>query len=129
MRAGWPLDIHRCIRTIIGTVVAETRMHEKLNRSIDVWKREGGSLICYRCFEVVGESLYWVQSKDFIHFPMDESHLKTHQRNFLELLVEEAPDEPTSTFATLEEAILRYEAAVGDLEGEVRDLLHRSDDT
>ena len=97
-------------------------MKDKLYRSVDVWKRDGEILICYRCFEVLGEDQYWVQSKDFINFPIDETHLKTHQRNFLELLVEEDPDERALTFATLKQAISHFEAEVKGLEAKVKDL-------
>lgn len=89
-------------------------MGEKLFRSIDVWKTEGESLVRFRCFEVLGESRYYVQSKDFIHFPLIKQHLQTHERNFLELLIEDPPDE-RATFSTLEEAIADHEAAFARL--------------
>lgn len=78
----------------------------KLYRPIDVWRRVSASeLIRYRCFEVLGEHRFCVQSADFVHLPLKEQALVHLERNWLELLAEVAPDERAKTFGTLAEAI------------------------
>ena len=83
----------------------------KLYRPIDVWRRASAdTLVRYRCFEVVGESRFCVQSADFIGIPLVEHKLLEFERNWFELLAEVAPDERARTFSTLDEAINDHEA-------------------
>lgn len=71
----------------------------------------GSCLTRYRCFETLPEGRYCVQSADFYPQPAKEPKQDSWlERQFLELLAEQAPDERTSTFATVEEAIAAHES-------------------
>lgn len=82
-----------------------------LYKSLDVWKRTGAGLTRYRCFETVPGRRYCVQSADMYPYPAGAANEGSWlEKQFLELLSEEAPDERSGTFATLEEAIAAHEA-------------------
>ena len=74
-------------------------------KSVDVWKRNGGRAIRYRCFELLPTGRFCVQSADFYDKTNLERKEEGFSRQFLELLLEEAPEDRAKTFATLEEAI------------------------
>jgi hypothetical protein len=79
----------------------------KLYRQINVWERiEEGRVAVYRCFEILPDKKYYVQSKDFFSFPLEEKNLRLFQEQFLELLSEEW-DEEREAYDSLEEAIQR----------------------
>jgi len=81
-----------------------------LYRSIDVWQiLDPRTLIRYRCFQVLQSDRYCVQSADFYTLPIDERQARSLETQFLDLLIEEAPDRRTTTFASLEEAIAHHD--------------------
>jgi hypothetical protein len=80
-------------------------------KSIDVWKRLGESrVVRYRCFEVLPNCGYCVQSADFYEIPIDTKQCSDHDKQFLELLTEEAPEVRSGLFASLEEAIRHHDS-------------------
>ena len=79
--------------------------------AINVWKRlHDGRLVHYRCFQLVPQGGYCVQSADFYGLPIDQGRRKALEDQFLELLGEESPDLRSGVFPTLEEAITRHDA-------------------
>ena len=89
-------------------------MTAKLYRQIEVWRRiSDDTLVCYRCFELIPDARYCVQSADFVRVPPDHKLMEALKRNWLELLAETAPDERGKTFGTLEEAIANHDAEFG----------------
>ena len=79
-------------------------------KAIDVWKRlDDSTLVRYRCFQVLPENKYCVQSADFYRHPLDAKLISNLEKQYVELLFEEAPDTRAETYGTLEEAILRHE--------------------
>jgi len=79
-------------------------------KAIDVWKRvDDKTLIRYRCFHILSTNRYCVQSADYYKLPIDEKTIKDHDKQFLELLFEDAPDTRAQTYQTLEEAIVRHD--------------------
>lgn len=83
----------------------------KLYRQTNVWERIAeGRMAVYRCFEVLPDKKYFVQSKDFFSFPLEEKDLRLFQEQFLELLSQEWEEE-RETYDSLEEAIQRDDEA------------------
>src|SRR5215472_6771855 len=79
-------------------------------RSIDVWKiLNAQTLVRYRCFQLLTNNRYCVQSADFYTLPLDESRVRSLEAQFVELLIEQRPDERTDTFASLQEAIAHHD--------------------
>tara|TARA_R110002111_G_scaffold132923_3_gene198658 strand:- start:28 stop:297 length:270 start_codon:yes stop_codon:yes gene_type:complete len=80
-------------------------MKTKLFKQIDVWSKDEGSLVCYRCFEIIGEG-FFVQSADYYHLDSDYAHLKQFSdKQLIELLIDLDPPDRTDLFPTLTEAI------------------------
>jgi hypothetical protein len=78
----------------------------KLFEAIDVWKRVSeNELIRYRCFKNLQTRKYSVQSSDFYRFPLDLNRSSFLEKQYLELLASDAPDERNAGFETLSEAI------------------------
>ncbi len=79
-------------------------------KAIDIWKQiDGVTAVRYRCFQRLADGQFCVQSADYYHLPLNENQVKTLDRQFLELFTEEAPDQRSSLYRTLEEAIAQYE--------------------
>jgi hypothetical protein len=78
-----------------------------LYESVDVWKRVSKSeLIRYRCFKNIATNKFSVQSADFYHVPPDSAQVANLEKQYLELLAEQAPDERSeAAFSSLAEAI------------------------
>ena len=77
-----------------------------LYEALDVWKRVSRTrIVRYRCFRELSSGLYSVQSADFYRIPWDAKQVAHLERQYLELLAEQAPDERTSGFDSLEAAI------------------------
>jgi hypothetical protein len=84
-------------------------------KSIDIWKRlDGKTLVRYRCFEILASNRFCVQSSDHYRLPLDEPQLAQADRQFLELLIEEAPEARAETYPTLEEAIRMHDRDFGN---------------
>lgn len=80
-------------------------------RSFDVWcPMDKGSLVRYRCFEVIPLGKFCVQSKDFYRKPVDESTVQQLDFQFLELLLEELPDARSEMFDSVAAAIQAHES-------------------
>ncbi len=85
-------------------------MEDKIYRSIDVWRRKNSNCaIRYRCFEIIGEGKFYVQSADCHYFPTDHNQTKNHDNQFLELFLETSPDKRTEGYPTIKEAIEMHE--------------------
>lgn len=82
----------------------------KTYRQIDVWVRlEDQRVAVYRCFEVLPDHTYCVQSKDFFSVPVDLEAVRESEKRFFELLAEEAPEVRAGASNTLEEAIVKHD--------------------
>jgi len=79
---------------------------EKLFEAIDVWKRlSQKELVRYRCFKNLSSHRYSVQSADFYQIPLDPKQAADQERQHLELLAEQPPDERAGSYVTLAKAI------------------------
>ena len=86
-------------------------------KAIDVWKRlSEGELARYRCFQILPENRYCVQSVDFYRQPLDEVRMRALDSQFVELLLGDAPNAANETYGTLEEAIAKHDLDFRDFE-------------
>lgn len=85
-----------------------------LYRQIDVWEREaGGRLVRYRCFELLPNLGFCVQSADSFHSEMDHSQSQFLELNALQLLREESPTDRSGVHPTLGDAIAAHKKELG----------------
>jgi hypothetical protein len=85
-------------------------MKAKLYKTIDVWRKKGNDCaIRYRCFEILGENKFCIQSVDYFYLPFAKKEVKQLERQFVELFIEVAPEERNDCFSTIEEAIKSYD--------------------
>jgi hypothetical protein len=84
-------------------------MSGRLYKSIDIWRRKGGAVVRYRCFHILPDNLYCVQSADSYRPPFGDVSIMQHDKQFLELLVEEAPELRSAGFPSLTEAIAAFD--------------------
>ena len=75
---------------------------------------DGKTLVRYRCFEILASNRFCVQSSDYYRLPLDESQLAQSDLQFLELLIEEAPETRVKTYVTLEDAIRMHDQDFGN---------------
>ena len=81
-----------------------------LYEAVDVWRRfSEEELVRYRCFRVLPEGRYCVQSADHYHLPLAENLGRQDEEQFIKLLAKEAPDARGKTYDTIEEAIDMFE--------------------
>ena len=85
-----------------------------LFREISVWERSGSSLIRFRCFEILPTGGYCVQSCDRYSRGRPPQQEAVLERQFIELLLDEAPDERSEVFPTLESAIANHKREFDD---------------
>lgn len=85
----------------------------KTYMAIDAWRRLDAYVIRYRCFQILPDNRYCVQSADFYHPPFPSIDREPLDKQFLELFFEEAPEVRTTTYATLEEAIRAHNSVFG----------------
>jgi hypothetical protein len=79
-------------------------------KAIDIWKRLDSTVVIrYRCFQHLADGQFCVQSADYYHLPLNENQIKALDKQFLELFIEESPDQRSSLHPTLEEAIAIYD--------------------
>jgi hypothetical protein len=77
---------------------------------IDVWsRRDEGTVVRYRCFQMLPDGGYTVQSADYYNAPFREARAAQHEKQFLELFSEEAPRLRSPLFPTLMEAIFAFD--------------------
>ncbi|MGH9524579.1 MAG: hypothetical protein ACRD3E_18820 [Terriglobales bacterium] len=80
-------------------------------KTIDVWKRVGKSRAArYRCFQSLATGKFSVQSADWYSLNDPPPAAEAHERQHLELLMEQAPDERSGAYDTLEQAIAAHDA-------------------
>jgi hypothetical protein len=83
-------------------------------KAIDVWKRVTDSeAVRYRCFQNIKTGKYSVQSADWYRLPQDAAQELEHERQHIELFIEQAPDKRSSAYDSLEIAIEAHDAAFG----------------
>ena len=83
-------------------------------RSIDVWERKDGrTVVRYRCFESLSSGRYCVQSADFYH---DGKPAVNLDGQFLELFTEQEPVRRSGEHDTLKAAIDSHQRAFGESE-------------
>jgi len=89
----------------------------KLYEVVDVWRREAdGSLLRFRCFRVLPEGTFCVQSADHYRASFPPGHERQMEEQFRTLLGEEAPDVRGHTWPTLEQAISAFEREFENIE-------------
>jgi hypothetical protein len=83
-------------------------------KAIEVWKRISDSeAVRYRCFQCLQTGKYFVQSADFYRLPENPVQSAQLERQHIELFIEQAPDERSGAYQTLEAAIEAHEAEFG----------------
>lgn len=82
----------------------------------DVWRRiDGKSAVRYRCVRSQRTGQICVQNVDTIRLPLDPKRLTSLEHLFLELFIEQAPEERAEGWsATVEEAITKFDQAFSD---------------
>ena len=84
-------------------------------KAIDIWKRiDDTAAIRYRCFQRLTDRQFCVQSVDYYRLPLNEKQIKTLDQQFLELFIEESPDQRAALHPTIEEAIAQYDRDLAD---------------
>jgi hypothetical protein len=68
-------------------------------------RESSARLARYRCFRDLSSGRYSVQSVDFYTLSLDSKRIEELERQHMELLAEQAPDERGGAFDTLEAAI------------------------
>ncbi|NJL28791.1 MAG: hypothetical protein HC897_13310 [Thermoanaerobaculia bacterium] len=82
----------------------------KLYIPFNVLKRlPGNATVCYRCFRVIPDNKYCVQSADFYYEPFESEKIAESDRQFHELFREQAPDERSVLADSIEEAIALHD--------------------
>jgi hypothetical protein len=77
---------------------------------VNVWKRiDQNTLMRYRCFRILPDDKYVVQSADFYTLPLDDKQLSYLSKQFIELLCEEEPAVRSGLYDSLEEAIAAHD--------------------
>jgi hypothetical protein len=78
----------------------------KYYKVLDVWSRKNEkTVVRYRCFQLLPDGGYSVQSADHYHAPFADIRTEELDKQFLELLSEEAPEARSPLFPTVDEAI------------------------
>jgi hypothetical protein len=84
-------------------------------KAIDIWKKlDDTAAIRYRCFERLGDRQFCVQSADYYYLPLRQDQIKALDQQFIELFIEDSPDQRSSLYPTLEEAIAEYDLEFAD---------------
>jgi hypothetical protein len=86
-----------------------------LYKLINVFRRiSDEKAVVYRCFELIPEGGFVVQSADWLNLPVNPETMKHHERQLWELFCEVAPEERSRPFASIEEAIAAFDAEFGN---------------
>ncbi|MBM7117781.1 hypothetical protein [Archangium primigenium] len=87
----------------------------RLYKLINVFRRiSAEKAIVYRCFELIPEGGFVVQSADWIRLPVDSDAMRQHERQLWEFFCEEAPEQRSGPSASIEEAIAAFDAEFGN---------------
>jgi hypothetical protein len=82
----------------------------RLYVDVNVWKKvDENRLLLYRCFHVLPDNKYCVQSADFYSLPLNEKQIRYLFEQFIQLLREEDPKVRAHLFDSLEEAIAAHD--------------------
>lgn len=97
---------------------------DKFFKELTIWKPVDEITVArYRCFEILPDGKFIVQSKDFIYEDSDKIYRENLEMYFIESLSSELFEEMSAeASSTIEEAIAKHEADFADLEAEVREL-------
>ena len=88
---------------------------QKLYKLLNICRRiSDKEAVIYRCFELLPEQGFIVQSADSIRLPVNLEHMQHHERQLWELFCEMAPEERSRPFASIEEAIAAFDAEFGN---------------
>jgi hypothetical protein len=80
------------------------------SKAIDVWSRkEEGRVVRYRCFQLLPDGGFSVQSADYYNAPLQDARTVQLEKQFLELLLEEASEVRSPSFPSLIEAINAFD--------------------
>lgn len=89
--------------------MGSNKLTKKLYKFFDVLERnDNNSFIVYRCFEVLSENMFGVQSSDYIYPPLSGNQMIYFNKQFVELFIETPPDERTKVCSSIEEAIKKH---------------------
>ncbi|WP_434155710.1 hypothetical protein [Pseudomonas sp. JZ134] len=85
-----------------------------LLRYIPIWRRNKNGIVLYRCFEIIGGNGFTVQSAD--HFTTESlpTRMPELEKQFLELLAEQSPEERFPLHPSIESAIAAFDAEFGN---------------
>jgi hypothetical protein len=87
-----------------------TKGQPRLYIEVNVWKRiDQSRLLRYRCFHLLPENKYAVQSADFYNLPVDDKQIRYLDKQFIQLFCEEEPAVRSDLFESLEEAIAAHD--------------------
>ena len=90
-------------------------MTARMYQGITVYRRLGANqIVMYRCFRLLPNGGYMVQSADRIHLPFNDEDIRQHDAQFCELFSEQDPEERSGAFTTLEEAITAFDKEFDD---------------
>lgn len=79
----------------------------KLFEQINIWHRvDDSESVCYRCFRLIPDGGYCVQSADF--FTLNQVGKQDFNRQQIELFLEQSPDVRSGLWPTLDEAIKKF---------------------
>lgn len=83
----------------------------RLCKEVNVWRRiNEKTLLRYRCFHVLPNDEYCVQSADYYRFPFDDKLVAEFETQFLQLLAEDAPQlRVGKLYGSVEEAIAEHD--------------------
>ncbi|HYO54610.1 hypothetical protein [Archangium sp.] len=70
--------------------------------------------VIYRCFELIPGRGFVVQSADRINLPVSMDDMRYQERQLWELFCEEALDQRSVPYASIEEAIAAFDAEFGN---------------
>jgi hypothetical protein len=87
----------------------------KYYKALDVWCRKNEkTIVRYRCFQLLPNGGFSVQSADHYHAPFADSRAEQLDKQFLELFLAEAPEARSSLFPTLDEAVRAFAQEFAD---------------
>jgi hypothetical protein len=79
-----------------------------LCRAVDVWERcADGTAIRYRCFELLGQSKFWVHTSEFYRREDDERVRRAFELDFVELFAAN-PTDSYQLFDSLSAAVKQH---------------------
>ena len=94
---------------------------DKYYKEINIWKPiDDRTVARYRCFEILPEGKFFVQSKNYIYEDSDKTYRENLDMYFVESLSKENFEEMSKESCfTIEEAIAKHEIDFKELEEEI----------